>query len=207
MKNTLRLLIADDHAITRLGIISLLETEEDFAVVGQAEDGEEAVREAERTRPDVVIMDLMMPRVDGLEATRRILAAIPETKILILTTFGSADSIAHALEVGASGAIMKNAEIATIPDVIRSVAAGGRVIDPEIKKILDGNPPIPALTERQQEILLSVSRGLSNKDIACQLGITVNCVKDHVNTIFSKIGAATRAEAVSIAIRRHLLKG
>ena len=206
MKKKLRLLIADDHAITRLGIMSLLETEEDFAVVGQAEDGENAILEAERTHPDVVIMDLMMPKIDGLEATRRILEVLPETKILILTTFGTADSIAHALELGASGAIMKNAEIATFPDVIRSIAAGELVVDPEIQKILDSNPPIPALTERQQEILRSVSRGLSNKDIACQLGITVNSVKDHVTTIFSKIGAATRAEAVSIAIRRHLLR-
>lgn len=206
MTRQLRILIADDHAITRFGIASLLETEEDFMIVAQAEDGDCAIREAERTQPDVVIMDLMMPKVDGLEATRRILEKVPLAKILILTTFGSADSIAHALNAGATGAIMKNAEIASFPDIIRSIANGQRVIDPEIKKMLDHNPPIPTLTERQRIILESLARGLSNKEIATQLSITANSVKDHINTIFSKIGAATRAEAVSIAIQRHLLK-
>ena len=206
MTKQLRILIADDHAITRFGISSLLETEDGFSIVAQAEDGESAIRETERTHPDVVIMDLMMPKTDGLEATRRILDTLPDTKILILTTFGTADSIAHALEAGATGAIMKNADTTSFPRIIRSIAAGQRIIDPEIRKMLDRHPPIPALTGRQQLILESLARGLSNKEIGTQLGITANSVKDHINTIFSKIGAATRAEAVSIASRRHLLK-
>jgi len=206
MKPPIRILVVDDHAITRFGIISLLETEDGFSVVGQAEDGDSAITEANRARPDVIIMDLMMPKTDGLEATRRILQDLPETKILILTTFGGADSIGHALEAGATGAIMKNTDTTGFPDVIRAVAEGKRVVAPEIEKMLADHPPIPTLTARQKEILLSVTRGLSNKDIAKQLGITVDGVKDHINAIMSKIGAATRAEAVGIALRRHLLK-
>ena len=206
MNTCIRILVADDHAITRIGISSLLETESGFEVVGQAEDGEAALREAIRTRPDVIIMDLMMPKMDGLEATRQILRELPETKILILTTFGGADSIAHALDAGAAGAVMKNTDTSRFTDVIREVAAGRRVVDAEIEKMLSDNPPIPALTTRQKEILFSMTRGLSNKEIACQFEITPDCVKDHVNVILAKLGAATRAEAVAIALRKHLLK-
>ena len=206
MKPPIRILVVDDHAITRFGIVSLLETEPDFSVVGQAEDGEAAVAEALRTHPDVIIMDLMMPKLDGLEATRQILHDNPDARILILTTFGGADSIAHALEAGAAGAVMKNTDTTDFPDVIRKIAAGKRVIAPEIEKMLADDPPLPLLTNRQKEILLSVTRGLSNKDIAVQLNITVDCVKDHLNVIMSKIGAANRAEAVAIALRKHLLK-
>lgn len=205
-KPSIRILVVDDHAVTRLGIVSLLETEDDFRVVGQAEDGETAVREARRTHPDIVVMDLMMPKMDGFEATRQILQDLPQTKILILTTFGGADSIAHTLEAGATGAIMKSTDTAAFPDVIRKIAAGQRIVDPEIAKLMNEHPPIPTLTERQQEILMSVMRGLTNKDIAQLLGITTESIKDHIRAIFAKIGAANRAEAVSIALRRHLLK-
>ena len=206
MNRNIRILVADDHAITRLGIISLLETEADFTIVGQAEDGEGAIKETRRTRPDVVIMDMMMPRVDGLEATRQILKDIPGTRILILTTFGEADSIAHALNAGATGAITKNIDMMNFPSVIRSIAEGKRVVSTEIERILEEAPPIPALTDRQKEILLSVTQGLTNKDIAQQLDVSPDCVKDHLNVIMSKIGAATRAEVVGIALRKHLIK-
>lgn len=206
MNPSIRILVVDDHAITRFGIISLLETDHDFSVVGQAEDGEEAIVKAWRTKPNVIIMDLMMPKMDGLEATRKILQDLPDTKILILTTFGGADSIGHVLQAGATGAIMKNADTVDFPDVIRKIAAGKRVVAPEIEKILADNPPIPSLTDRQRAILQSVTRGLSNKDIAKQFDITVDCVKDHINVIMSKIGAANRTEAVAIALRKHLLK-
>ena len=206
MKPPIRILVVDDHAITRFGIASLLETEPGFAVVGQAEDGEAALSETRRTHPDVIIMDLMMPKMDGLEATRRILQEQHDVRILILTTYGGADSIGHALKAGAAGAVMKNTDTSDFPEVIRKIAAGKRVVAPEIEKMLLDSPPIPVLTDRQKDILLSVTRGLTNKDIAQQFGITVDCVKDHINAIMSKIGAATRAEAVGIALRKHLLK-
>jgi len=206
MKQPIRILVVDDHAITRLGITALLETEPDFTVVGQAEDGEVAVREVQATRPDIVIMDLMMPKMDGLEATGRILASHPDVKIVILTTFGDSDAIGHALEIGAAGAVMKNTNTDEFPTIIRAIAAGQRVVAPEIEKMLATNPPLPSLTERQKDILVSVTHGLSNKDIAKQFDITSDCVKDHIAAIMTKIGAANRAEAVGIALRKHLLK-
>ena len=202
----IRVMVVDDHAIARVGLVSLLEVEDELEVVGQAENGEEAVRFAARLAPDVIIMDLVMPRKDGVAATREIHALLPETRILILTTFSDSDDIAHALEAGATGALMKNVGIPDLIDAIRSVSRGQRVVAPEIEKMIAENPPVPELTPRQREILHSVTRGLTNRDIASQLGITIDCVKDHVNAILAKIGAANRSEAVAIALRKHLLK-
>ena len=202
----IRILVADDHAVTRVGLVSLLETEKGIRVVGQAENGAEAVAAAKRLKPDVIIMDLVMPKMDGVEATRHIHQALPETGILILTTFGDSDDIAHALAAGAAGALMKNVGIGELVNAIHAIAEGKQVIAPEIRQMLKESPPVPELTKRQIEILHSVTRGLSNRDIAQQLGITIDCVKDHVNAILTKIGAANRSEAVAIAFRKHLLK-
>ena len=196
----------DDHAIARFGLVSLLETEEGLEVVGQAEDGESAIVRAEELKPNVVIMDLVMPGMDGVAATRAISERLPQTKILVLTTFGDSDDIAHALEAGATGALMKNTGINELIDAIRSVAAGRQVLAPEIRKMLAENPPVPELTPRQMEILHSVTRGLTNRDIAVRFGISPISVKKHLTVIFAKLGAATRAEAVAIALRKHLLK-
>jgi len=202
----IRTLVADDHAIARVGLVSLLETEKTIEVIGQAEDGESAVETALKLKPDVIIMDLVMPKLDGVAATRKIVAALPETKVLILTTFSDSEDLSHALEAGATGALMKNVEITDLIDAIRQVAEGKRTVAPEIDKLIAENPPLPELSPRQKEILHSVTRGLTNKDIACQLGITIDGVKEHVNLILAKIGAANRAEAVAIAMRKHLLK-
>ena len=151
-------------------------------------------------------MDLMMPEMDGTEATRMLLQKLPETKVLIFTTFGTADGIGHALEAGASGAVNKNVDLSELVAAIKTIANGGRVLSPEIEQILSEHPPLPELSTRQAEILHSITRGLSNDDIARQLGISVPMVKEHVNAIFAKLGAANRAEAVAIALRKHLLK-
>jgi len=202
----IRTLVADDHAIARVGLVSLLETEKTIEVIGQAEDGESAVETALKLKPDVIIMDLVMPKLDGVAATRKIVAALPETKVLILTTFSDSEDLSHALEAGATGALMKNVEITDLIDAIRQVAEGKRTVAPEIDELIAENPPLPELSPRQKEILHSVTRGLTNKDIACQLGITIDGVKEHINLILAKIGAANRAEAVAIAMRKHLLK-
>ena len=202
----IRVMVVDDHAIARVGLVSLLETEEGIEVVGQCEDGEAALADALRLKPDVVVMDLMMPKKDGVAATREICAQLPDTRVLILTTFGASDDIAHALEAGATGALMKNTGISELIEAIRAVADGRRAIAPEIEQMIAECPPVPELTRRQMEILHSVTRGLTNRDIACQLGITIDCVKDHINSILLKIGAANRSEAVAIALRKHLLK-
>ena len=202
----LRVLIADDHLIVRMGLVTLLENSPGIAVVGEAEDGNEAVRRALKSKPDVVIMDLMMPEKDGTAATAEIKAAAPEVNVLLLTTFASSDTIAKALAAGASGAILKSAPKARLLDAIRKVAGGKTAIADDVKDILAEDPPEPELTARQAEILKSVTLGLTNRDIANQLGICPTVVKEHLNAIFNKLGAANRAEAIAIALRKHLLK-
>ena len=209
MKNAnvpIRVLIADDHKIVRAGLAALLGTEKDIEVVGFAENGRDAVAQTTKLQPDVVIMDLMMPIMDGAEATAEIHRTLPQVRILILTTFGTSDGIAHALSAGATGAFMKNADNADLAAAIRRVHRGEQAISPEISRQLELDPPIPDLTPRQKDILDSMIRGLSNPDIAKQLGIRRDGVKEHINAILQKIGASNRTEAVAIALRKHLLK-
>ncbi len=202
----IKVLVADDHTIVRAGLAALLGTERDMVVVGQAKNGVEAVRETVRLRPDVVIMDLMMPKKDGVEATAEISAKAPAAKVILLTTFGTSDGIAHALANGAAGAILKNADNAQIADAIRTVASGGEYVSQEIRQQLAVDPPIPELTPRQRDVLGSMVRGLTDHDMARQFGIRQDGVNDHVRAILAKLGAANRTEAVAIALRKHLLK-
>jgi len=202
----IRVLIVDDHAILRMGLASLLSSKSEIEVVGDASDGPSGIRKALKLKPDVVIMDLMMPGMDGIEATKELLAKAPEIKILILTTFGTSNGINNALEAGAMGAVMKNCDFSELADAIRAVASGKRYVAADVERILVADPPVAALSPRQMEILQSIVRGLSNPDIAKQLGISVNMVKEHVESLFQKIGAANRTEAVAIAFRKHLLK-
>lgn len=202
----LRILLADDHAVVRIGLASLLEAERDMVVVGQAKNGEEAVQIARTEKPDVVVMDLMMPRMNGADATAALSAECPAAKVIVLTSYGAADDVAHALEAGAAGALMKTAEDGALVDAIRRIVNGERVISPEIRQLLAEDPPVPDLTPRQREILSSITRGLTNREIAVQLGIRRDGVDRHVNAILAKVGAANRAEAVAIALRKHLLQ-
>ena len=204
--NKIKILIVDDHAIVRMGLASLFSAKPDFEVIGQAKNGEIAVRDAKRLSPDVVVMDLMMPGKDGIETTCAIRASVPNAKILVLTSCTASDSISSALDAGAQGAIMKSAENAELIAAIRKIASGSDYISPEIKTLLENDPPITGLTGRQTEILQSLARGLTNKDIAKQLGLSIRSVEDHVDRILERIGAANRAEAVAIALRKHLLK-
>ena len=209
IKNTpvkTRVLIADDHIIVRAGLGALLGTEPDIEVVGLAKNGIEAVRETLKLQPDIVIMDLMMPKKDGVTATAEISEKAPNAKVILLTTFGTSDGIAHAIRNGAKGAILKNADNAQLVTAIRKVAKGGEFISPEVRQQLAVDPPIPELTPRQKEILAAMTRGFTDRDIARQLGIRQDGVNDHVSTILRKIGAANRTEAVAIALRKHLLK-
>jgi len=204
--NKIRILVADDHAIVRMGLIALLKKERDMTVVGEAEDGAEAIVRAGELSPDVILLDLMMPKMDGADATAAILQKCPSARILILTTFGTSESIGKALRSGATGAVQKNLSNFELLTAIRDVAAGKRVISPDIQDTLSGDDPIPELTERQMEILQSVTRGLTNNEIARQYGITYDGVKAHLKVIFSKLGVTGRTEAIAIALRKHLLK-
>ena len=204
--NKTSVLIIDDHAILRMGLSSLLNAKNDIEVIGDAANGKVGIQKALKLKPDVVIMDLMMPGMDGAETTRQLLARNPDGKVLILTTFGTSDGIAHALEAGAKGAVMKNCDFGELVMAIRSVARCSRYVSPEIERIIAKDPPIAPLSPRQKEILESIIRGLSNPDIAKQLGISLDMVKEHTEALFQKLGVANRPEAVAIALRKHLLK-
>ena len=206
MNNKTRIVIADDHAVVREGLKAILSFEGDFTVVGEAANGQDAVRCAKELLPDVIVMDLMMPQLNGADATAQIVKCAPSVKVLILTTYGSANDISRALDAGATGALMKTVTNKELADSIRKVAAGEKVVAQEIIKSISINQPVPDLTARQMEILHSVARGLTNEDIAKQLGISANAIKHHLSAIFAKIGAANRAEATNIALQKHLLK-
>ena len=201
-----RILLVDDHALLRRGLADLIRYEKDMSVVGEAGDGETAVNAAVNLKPDLVVMDLMMPVVDGVEATRRIKDVLPSTHVLILTTFGTSADVARAISAGATGAIMKDASTDEQLAAIRTVAAGGTVFSPEIRRSMDETPKPPDFTDRQLEVLQSVVDGLGNKEIASKLKISTDAVKQHLNAICTKLGASNRVEAVSIALRRHLLR-
>ena len=202
----IRVLVADDHAIVRMGLVALLATEQDIEIVGEAEDGREAVKKAVTTKPDVVIMDIMMPILDGIAATAEIIKRAPGVKVLILTTSSSSDDYSRALAAGAHGIVVKRAANMELLSAIRTVASEKKVISSEARRLMQEDPPIPKLTDRQLGIIHSMMRGLTNREIATQFNITPNCVKAHIKRVCNKIGAANRTEAVAIAMRKHLLK-
>ena len=201
----IRILVVDDHALIRHGLSALLRSQSDFTIAGEAADGEEAVAAALKLKPDLVIMDLSMPVLDGVEATRRIRETLPTARILLLTTFGTSADVTRALRYGASGALVKDTDDDELLAAVRTVADGGTVFSPEIQAMLR-EPQPPELTERQREILEAIVRGLATDGIAAKLGISSDTVNQHINAIREKLGAANRAEAVAIALRRHLLK-
>ena len=203
---TIKVLLADDHSLVRLGLSALLAKQADMKLVGEAVNGEEAVRMDAELKPDVIILDLMMPMVDGVTATRRIRDQHAEARILILTSFGTSSDVSRAIEAGACGAILKDAPNQDLLAAIRTVATGGTSFSDDIVQNITRDPTPRELTARQAEILRSVTNGLTNKTIAQQLKISPESVKQHLNAIFQKLGATTRAEAVAIALRKHLLK-
>ena len=202
----IRVLVADDHAIVRMGLIALLAIDGDIEVVGEAEDGAEAVRLAESTKPDVVIMDIMMPVMDGIDATAEIVKRVPGAKVLVLTISNSSDDYSRALAAGARGIVVKRAANMELLSSIRKVADEKTVMSPEARRLMQEDPPAPKFTDRQLGIIHSMMRGLTNHEIATQFNITPDCVKAHIKRVCNKIGAANRTEAVVIAIRKHLLK-
>lgn len=206
----IRTLVADDHPIVRAGIVALLESSDDVDVVGEAVDGEDAVRLAAALLPDVVLMDLQMPKLDGAGATGRILAAHPLVKVLVLTTYESDDRILEAIGAGASGYLLKAAPPGEIVAGIRSVAAGGTVLAPSIAAALVARvrqPPVerPRLSTRELEVLSLVAQGSSNPEIATALFIGEATVKTHLLHVFEKLGVSDRTRAVTLALELGLL--
>ena len=202
----IKILIADDHAIVRVGLATLLSAQDGFEVVGEASNGEQAVSRALKLKPDVVVMDLVMPKKDGVAATTELHEKLPTAKCLILTSFGTVEELQSALHAGAVGILLKSTANNKLIAAIRKVAAGKTVIADDVEQLLSQDESIPELSPRQREILESITRGLSNAQIALQLDISAESVKTHMSKLFAKLGAANRAEATMIAARKHLLK-
>ncbi len=215
MSDPVRVLVVDDQALVREGLMTLLDAVPDITAVAAAVDGEEAVALAARHRPDVVLMDLRMPRLDGVEATRRIREAQPDTEVVVLTTHADEDSILDALRAGARGYLTKDAGIAEISRAVRAAADHQGMLDPVVQsRLIDAAgagrraappPTLPDdLTPREAEVLSLIARGLSNAEIATTLVVSEATVKTHINHLFAKIGARDRAKAVHYAYTRGL---
>jgi DNA-binding NarL/FixJ family response regulator len=206
MGNKLKVLLVDDHALVRRGFRRMLEDEPTFQVVGEASDGLEAVECAEKLQPDVIVMDCALPQINGIEASRRILAARPETKILMLSMHSEDTLIRQALEAGANGYVLKNAMDMDLVSAIKKVAEGTLVLDPQINRggSLKGERDT-GLTPRELEILQHIVAGKSNKEIAGELGLSVNTVSVHRANIMDALGIHKTAELVVYAIRNGLV--
>src|ERR687887_238836 len=217
--DAIRVLIVDDHALFRRGLIQVLLFEDGIEVVGEGKDGDDAIRKAEELAPDVVLMDVRMPRVSGIEATRRLAETLPTTKILMLTVSDEEDDLYEAIKAGATGYLLKEISIEEVADAIRSVWAGQSRISPSMaSKLLSEFAAISQragdrrelaaakLTEREMQVLRLVAQGLNNKDIAEQLFISENTVKNHIRNILDKLHLHSRMEAVVYAVREKLLE-
>ena len=205
--NKIKILIADDHSLFRMGLSSLIASQPDLESVGEADNGQSAVEQVRKLKPDVVIMDLMMPDLTGAEATKLIHDEFPEVKVVILTTFGTSAEMSQAIANGAVGALMKDTKTIELLKAIRAVAANETVISPRLRQMAKDDVSALKLTDHQREILSGVVRGLRNSDIARELGVSEITVKKALQTIFAKIGASSRTEAAAIATRKHLVKG
>ena len=192
------------HMLMKL--TTIFAKEPDFEVVGEARNGIEAVRFARELNPDIILMDLLMPKKSGADATMEILTATPSAKVLILTTFGESEEVKRTLDAGASGALIKDTPHTKLVAAIRAIVKGKRVISPEIQQNLTDQSGIPELSARQLEILKFIADGLTTKAISDRLEIGPDGVNAHLRAIFSKLGASSRTEAVAIALRKNLLK-
>jgi NarL family two-component system response regulator LiaR len=212
MPETIRVFVADDHPIVRRGIKDLLDTEAAIVVVGEASDGREAVQKVSELLPDLVLMDLVMPGMDGIEATRRIRESHPQVRVLVLTSFATDDKIFPAIKAGAQGYLMKDTGPAELLEAIQRVQRGEPTLHPAIaQKLLaeisgpSSQPPTPdPLTERELEVLKLVARGLNNQEIAETLVISVATVYTHVSNILAKLHLASRTQAALYALREGL---
>ena len=202
----IRILIADDHSLMRFGLKTLFSHQPDMTVVGEACDGREAIRLADELTPDVVLMDLMMPVVNGADATKRLCESHPETKVVIITSYSTADDLVRAVSNGASGAMLKSAPIDDVVETVRLVHGGKESFPREVRRLLREAESASALTERQIEILVAAAEGLTNQQIAERLSISPSGVNKHLLSVYQKLGVSSRAEAVALALKRQLLK-
>jgi NarL family two-component system response regulator YdfI len=207
----IRVLIADDHDVVRDGLKLILETEEDFQVIGEAGDGAQAVQLAEELQPDVILMDLRMPGMDGLQAIEKIHAKWPKIAVVILTTYNEDDLMVRGLRAGARGYLLKDTKRQALFDSLRAAARGEALFMPDIIARVLSQPAAekrsenPILTDRELEVLKAAARGERSKEIAIHLGISERTVKAHLDSVYNKLGVDSRAAAVATAIERGLL--
>jgi DNA-binding NarL/FixJ family response regulator len=211
-----RLMIVDDHEFLRMGLKAALEVEPDFTVVAEASNGGEAIEKAKAHEPDIVLMDVRMEGIDGIEACREVRSALPETKVLMLTSFAEEETVVAALLAGASGYVLKNVARARLLEALRSVARGESLLDSKVtKSVLDklvgmhekASAPDDDLTAREREVLALIAEGATNKEIAAKLVVSENTARNHVSHILSKLGFARRSEAAAYAVKKGLTRG
>jgi DNA-binding NarL/FixJ family response regulator len=208
----IRVLLVDDHAVVRRGLNGFFELLDDIEVVGEAEDGRRAVELVAELQPDVVLMDLLMPVMDGIAATAEIKATYPDVEVVALTSFIEEDRVTAALEAGATGYLLKDADADDVAIAVRRAQAGEVHLDPQVARLLanrirtrrDGAPAAEPLTEREREVLALVAKGHSNKEIAALLDITERTARTHVSNILGKLDLASRTQAALWAIEHHV---
>ena len=212
MADAIRVLLVDDHAVVREGLRTFLELQEGVEVVGEAEDGQGALREAERLRPDVILMDLVMPELDGVGAMRELRRLLPRSRVIVLTSFVDDERLLPAIQAGASGYLLKDVQPRELARAVRAAHAGEALLDPLVAARLveaiarpPGEEPPERLTPREREVLELIGRGLSNKRIAFELGVSEKTVKTHVGHVLAKLGVTDRTQAALYAVRAGLL--
>lgn len=200
----LGILLVDDHLVVRVGLAGIVSFERDMAVVGEAEDGEEAIRKAHALQPDVILMDLMMPNMDGVTTAERILADNPQAKIVVFTSFGDSEEMRRALAAGVKGALVKDSSKEEILSTLRRVAAGELVVCDEIRRSVEELSSV-TLSARQLEILQLAAKGFNNREIAEKVGLGMDCVKAHLSATFARLNVSRRADAIAFAVARGLI--
>jgi NarL family two-component system response regulator LiaR len=213
LSEKIRVLIADDHAVVRRGLRAFLEVQDDIEVVGEASDGGDAVKLSEALSPDVVVMDLVMPQMDGVEAIRRIRAAGSAAKVIVLTSFADDQKVFAAVRAGAAGYLLKHVSPRELAEAIRTVDRGQALLDPTVAAKLmqefahESRPAASrSLTDREMDVLRLIARGRSNKEIALDLGVAEKTVKTHVSSILGKLQLADRTQAALFAVRERLVE-
>jgi DNA-binding NarL/FixJ family response regulator len=204
-KRPIRVMVCDDHQIVREGLVALLQAQGQFQVVAEAGDGEAALALFRRDPPDVTLIDLRMPKLDGVEVIRVLRREFPGSRFLVLTTYDSEDDVSRALKAGASGYLLKGTNRSTLRDAIRLIHNGRRFIPPEIADRVLPGAAAEELTEREVEVLRRIAEGLSNREIGEQLGISESTVKTHVNRLLGKLGVTDRTKALVLALKRGLV--
>jgi DNA-binding NarL/FixJ family response regulator len=208
----IRVLLVDDHAVVREGLRTFLELQDGIEVVGEAEDGDEALAAVERLEPDVILMDLVMPKVDGVEAMQRLRRRGSASRVIVLTSFADDERLLPAIQAGAAGYLLKNVQPKELARAVRAAHDGEVLLDPGVAaRLVDaiaqrpGEEPAGQLTQREREVLELIGRGLSNKRIALELGVSEKTVKTHVGHVLAKLGVADRTQAALYAMRAGLL--